>query len=142
MANEMAGMLAVFGAIIGVLLLFGVIVYVYMALTLMAVAKRLKDPQPWLAWIPVANLVLIARLAKMHWWPVLLLATVLISWIPVVGQVIYLIAIIVLSVFTIIWQWKVCEARGKPGWWVLLTFIPIIGMVWYFILWGILAWGE
>ncbi|MBT6774184.1 hypothetical protein HOA91_02335 [Candidatus Woesearchaeota archaeon] len=142
MANDLMGLTAILGAMIGVLLLFGIAFYVYVALALMAVAKRLNDPQPWLAWIPVGNMVLMARLAKMHWWPVLLLTTILIMWIPVVGQVIYFIAIIIFSIFTIIWQWKICEARDHPGWWVLLTFIPIVGMVWYFIMWGILAWGE
>jgi hypothetical protein len=134
----MVSLLPDMGFLMGFLAVFvviGIAAYVYFALALMAVAKKLKDPQPWLAWIPIANMVLIARLAKMHWWPVLLLIAV---FIPIVGFV----ASIVLGVFMFIWMWKVLEALGKPGWWVLLTLIPFVGGIWQFIMWGIMAWGE
>jgi len=122
------------GFMVAALLMF-VAVYVYTALTLMTVAKRLKDKQPWLAWIPIANMVLLARLAKMHWWPVLLVIGAL---IPVVG----FLFVIALAVFGIIWTWKVCEARKRPGWWSLLVLIPLAGSIWYLVMWGILAWSK
>ena len=122
--------------------IIGVGIYVYAALALMTVAKRLGDKQPWLAWIPVANLVLMARLAKMHWWPVLLLLSLLIVWIPVIGQALYIISIVTLSVFGVIWLWKICEARKRPGWWAILIIIPLFGSIWMLILLGILAWSK
>ena len=124
----LAGFMAV-GAVIGV------IFYVYIALTLMTVAKKLGDKQPWLAWIPVANLVLLARLAKMHWWPVLLLIGLFIPFLN-------FLASIALAVFLIIWQWKICEARNRPGWWAILQIIPVVGGIWALVMWGILAWGK
>jgi hypothetical protein len=130
-----ANMVPSLGLMIGVFMFVGLLFYVYAALTLMFTAKKLNDSQPWLAWIPVANFVLMARLAKMHWWPVLLLIAFL---IPILNFV----AIIVFTVFMVIWQWKICEARNRPGWWVLLQFIPFFGSLWYLIMWGILAWGE
>jgi hypothetical protein len=71
----------------------------------------------------------------MHWWPVLLLIGFFIPFINFV-------AMIAFAVFVIMWLWKICEARGKPGWWAILTLIPFAGGIWALIMWGILAWGE
>ena len=123
------------GAFFGVMVVVGIVFYIYMALALMFTAKKLNDPQPWLAWIPVANFVLMARLAKMHWWPVLLIIGFI---IPILN----FIAMIAFTVYMVIWQWKICEARNRPGWWVILQFVPFIGGIWTLVMWGILAWSE
>ena len=135
MVYDINTLMPLLGALVGVLIFVGLLFYVYMALALMAVAKRLKDPQPWLAWIPVGNLVLMARLAKMHWWPVLLMIGM---FIPFVNFV----AMIALIIFVFIWQWKICEACEHPGWWPILQLVPFIGGIWSLIMWGILAWRE
>lgn len=132
------GLGAVMGLIAGMLVVFIIIaiaLYIYQALALMNIAKRTKTENEWLAWIPVGNLVLMANIAKMHWWPVLLLVLVFVPFIN-------FLAIIALVVFYIIWLWKICEVRGKPGWWAILTIIPFVGGIWMLILMGILAWGE
>ncbi len=136
------GLGAFMGLIAGMFVVFLIIaiaLYVYSALALMNVAKRTKTENEWLAWIPVGNLVLMANIAKMHWWPVLLLIGLL---IPVLNFFLIWPIIIVLMVFIMIWMWKICEARGKPGWWAILTLIPFVGGIWGLIMWGILAWGE
>ena len=71
----------------------------------------------------------------MHWWPSLLL---LVTWIPYVG----LISAIVFIIFSIIWMWKTFEAIKKPGWWVLLNFIPLVGTLIYLVLLGVAAWSK
>jgi len=48
----------------------------------------------------------------------------------------------VFYIFTIIWAYKICEIRKRPGWWAILTIIPMLGWLWGFIMWGILAWGQ
>lgn len=136
------GTALVFMSFFLIIILLGLVFYIYSSLTLMFTAKRLKDKQPWLAWIPVGNLVLMSRLAKMHWWPILMFLSILLVIIPIIGIVIYCIALLIFSVFYYIWNWKICEARKKPGWWVLLTLIPFVGWVWYFVMWGILAWDK
>lgn len=110
-------------------------VYVFMSLALMAVAKKLKTEPAWLAWVPIGNLYLMSKMAKMHWWPILLLIGYVIPYINIITN-------IALMVFMIIWQWKVCEARKRPGWWAVLQLIPVVGWIWAFIMWGILAWGK
>ena len=113
-----------------------VAIYIYQAMALMTVAKRLGEKKDaWFAWIPILNLVLMAKLAKMPWWPVIFF---LVGFIPWVG---FLFSIAGM-VFMTIWVWRICEARGKPGWWAVLAVIPIIGWVWSFVMWGILAWSK
>lgn len=112
-----------------------ILFYVYSSLTLMFTARKLKEPDAWLAWIPVGNLILMSRLAKMPWWPALF---VIGMFIPFIGS----LTTIALMVFIYIWWWKITEARKMPGWIVLLSLIPILGNLWGFVLWGILAWKE
>ncbi len=133
--GALASMFALGVLFIVLVLLFILALYLYTSLALMAVAKRLKDPAPWLAWIPIANLVLMARLAKMHWWPVLLLIGAL---IPLLG----IFFALAFAVFAFIWQWKICEARKRPGWWALLQLIPFVGGIWGLVMWGLLAWSK
>lgn len=136
--QDMFGVGAIMTLIAGFLIFFialALVVYVYSSFALMTLANRLKTGPSWLAWIPFANLALIAKMAKMPWWPVLL---ILIAWIPVIGQ----IAMIALLVFVIIWTWKVCEARNRPGWWAVLQIIPFVGGIWSLVMLGILAWAK
>ena len=131
----MGSILGVFFAMMAVILAVFVVTYVYVALTMMFTAKRLKVNEAWLAWNPVGNVYLLSQMAKMDWWPILLILGV---GIPFIGWAFSL----ALFGFVIAWTYKVCEARRRPGWWALLTLIPFFGWIWMFVMWGILAWGE
>jgi hypothetical protein len=128
----LAGLGAVIaGALIAFLVIYLIViiaVYIYMGLALMKVAQRTKTENAWLAWVPIGNVYLMSKIAKMPWWPMLLFI------IPIVN--------IVAIVFIFIWTWKICEARNRPGWWSLVTIVPVIGGIWSLIMWGILAWGK
>ena len=138
------GLLAAFMAIFIILIFVMIAVYIYFALALMKVAKRTQTKPAWLAWIPIANLYLLSKVAKMHWWPIIILflANILAGFQNTIVSLIGSIFSLVFVIFVIIWTWKVCEIRGKPGWWAVITIIPLFGWIWWFILWGILAWGE
>lgn len=112
-----------------------IVFYVYSSLTLMLTANKLKMEKSWLAWIPIANLFLMAKMAKMHWGPILLL---IVAVIPFIGS----LAAIAFAVFVYVWWWKICEVRKMPGWYVLPTLIPVLGGIWALILWGMLAWRK
>lgn len=136
-ASPILGGLAFLFSGVGLILLIAV--YVYQAWAFMTIAQKTKTPNAWLAWIPVANVYLLSQMAKMHWWPVLL---ILIGWVPIIGQ----IGLIVLAVYSVIWMWKVAEARNRPGWWGLIItlggIIPIVGSVLSAVFLGLLAWTE
>jgi hypothetical protein len=95
--------------------------YVYIALAVKTIAEKTNTENPWLAWIPIANFVLLLNIAKKPiWWIVLLL-------IPLVNIVIVVM----------IWM-AVAEARSKPGWWGVLMLVPGVS----FIVPGYLAWSD
>jgi hypothetical protein len=55
-------------------LLFFAVFYVYTALALMTIATKTNTPNGWLAWIPIANIILMLNIArKPIWWIVLFL---------------------------------------------------------------------
>ena len=131
------------GALLGFLVAFlvaaliiAILVYIYTSLAFMAIARRKKMDTPGLAWIPVIGPALIAsRIAKMPWWPILLLIGIV---IPFIGGVFF----IAFGVFFIIWMWKTFEALNKPGWWAILPIIPLVGQIIFLIFLGIAAWGK
>jgi len=109
-----AGMIMVF-------LVFAAACYVYMALALQTIADKTKTENSWLAWIPIANMVLMLNVAKKPiWWIVLF-------FIPVVN-IIFII---------IVWM-AMAEARGKPSWWGILMIVPVVNLITP----GVLAWAD
>jgi hypothetical protein len=99
----------------------GLAMYVYIALAVKTIAEKTNTENPWLAWIPIANFVLLLNIAKKPiWWIVLLL-------IPLVNIII----------IVMIWM-AVAEARSKPSWWGILMLVPGVS----FIVPGYLAWSD
>jgi hypothetical protein len=109
------------GGMLLFILVFAAAIYVYMALALSTIATKTHTENPWLAWIPIANIVLMLNIAKKPiWWIVLF-------FIPIVS--------IVMAI--IVWM-GIAEARGKPNWWGILLIVPIVN----FIVPGYLAWAD
>ena len=112
---------AALGGFFTICLVLGVALYAYMALALQTIATKTNTESPWLAWIPIVNLILLLNIAKKPiWWFLLLL-------IPLVGIVVAII----------VWM-GVAEARGKPNWWGVLLIVPVLGI----IVPGYLAWSD
>ena len=87
----------------------------------MALAKKTGAEPVWFAWIPILNLILMAKIAGVELW------TVILALLPIV------------NIFTIVWWWmKIAEGRGKPSWWGILMIVPIVN----FVIMGMLAWGS
>ncbi len=100
---------------------FFIAIYVYFALAFQTIAKKTNTPDDWWAWVPIMNLLLVAKIAKKEvWWGLLCL-------IPLVG-----------IVFAIILMMGVAEARNKPNWWGILMIVPVAN----FIVPGYLAWAD
>jgi hypothetical protein len=116
---------AVMGVILIPALVIGLAVYVYTSLAYMEIAKKLNHPNPWFAWVPILNFVLILQLADMSPWLILL------ALIPGVNG----IAMLILSVMTMM---KICEKRGMDKNLGFLMLVPVANLV----LPGILAWKK
>lgn len=113
--------MAAMGAFFLVFLVFGLAFYVYISLALQTIATKTHTENPWLAWIPIANIILMLNIAKKPlWW-------ILLFFIPLVG-IIFMV---------IVWM-AVAEARGKPNWWGILMIVPLVNLV----VPGYLAWVD
>ena len=127
--NDMFGpFLALIGAFILVFIVIFIAIYIYFALALMAIAKKTKTKNGWLAFIPIANVYLMTQIAKL---PGLYTFALLLGLIPFIGS----IALILFFVY--LW-WKIAEQINRPGWWGILLMIPIVN----FIIILIMAWGS
>lgn len=98
-----------------------IVVYVYFAYTLMVIANKVGEKNSWLAWIPIANIFLMLKVARLsYWW-------ILGFFVPI------------LNFILLIWIFMGMSARrGFNKWMGLLVLIPFIGP---FIINGLLAWG-
>ena len=108
---------------VGFLFIFVIfaVFYIYFALATQTIAKKTNTENGWLAWIPIANLILWANIAKKPiWWGILCL-------IPLIG-----------IVFTILLWMAIAEARKKPSWWGILLIVPVVNL----IVPGYLAWSD
>ena len=112
-------------AFMGAFIVVGIVIvaalYAYIALALQTIATKTNTENPWLAWIPIVNIILMLNIAKKPiWWFILFL-------IPFVG--------LIMSI--IVWM-GIAEARNKPSWWGILLIVPIVGI----IVPGYLAWSD
>jgi hypothetical protein len=152
-AGEIAA-LAIFSIVLLVFtLVFTVIVaglYIYASLAFVAIAKRLKRKDGNIAWIPfVGKLILAARISKKKAWSLWFYLSFLLIPFMFFGNlgfnifaVIFIVfSVIFITVFSIIWHWKMFEAVNRPGWWILLIFVPQVGGILYYVFLGIAAWG-
>ena len=115
-----------------VAIVIGLILYVYMALCLMFIAQKTGTKYPWLAWIPIANVFLMAMIAKKPWWWALIVVIAFglasafmrgdIGWLGWVFEIVGLVFMV------LIWI-DIFRARNRPAWWVVLMFIPIVNLV-------------
>lgn len=153
--NNYDSLVALLPLILGLILFFFVlmlIVYIYSSLAFMAISRKTGVGPAGIAWIPfVGKPLLSAKIAKMHWWPLLLLLVYILN--PIAGladstvvaisaMIIVWTGTIIFMIYWIIWGWKVFEAVGRPGWWMILSIIPLLGFVLYLILLGVAAWGK
>ncbi|WP_271253929.1 DUF5684 domain-containing protein [Pseudanabaena sp. Chao 1811] len=98
---------------------FGLVAYIFTSFCLMKIADKLKIPNSWLSWIPIAQIWVMVRAAgKPGWWVILFL-------IPLVNFVIGLIVF-----------FSIPTSLNKSSLYGLLLFVPILGVFLYF---GLLA---
>lgn len=143
--------LFILGAII-LLIMLAIAAYIYTSFAFMYIGRKIGVKYPEIAWVPlIGKPLMTSHIAKMHWWPILLLiAPVINPFLLLSDSLEYLIAITVIVfvaslVFTIyyyIWRWKMFDASGRPGAWILFLLIPFVGFIIYFVLLGITAWGK
>ena len=87
-------------------------IYAYFAFSLQTIASKTNIENGWFAWVPIANVYLMCKIAgKPGWW-------VLLFVIPFVNIVIMII----------VWM-GIAEARLKQNWLGILMIIPIANLI-------------
>ncbi len=131
--NAVAGG-AIIALIAGALVLFLIIfaaLYVYLALALQSIGRKMGYERSWFAWIPFLNTAMIFQLGGFHWaWVFLFLGV----FIPFVGGI-FGVAIAILA---IVCFWRIFKKAGYNGALSLLLLVPIARL----IMLGILAWEK
>ena len=95
--------------------------FIYYAVATQVIARKTSTAHGWLAWIPIANLILWANIARRPvWWGLLCI-------VPLANLV-----------FTVLLWMAIAEARKKPGWWGILMIVPVVNL----IVPGYLAWAD
>jgi hypothetical protein len=127
-AGGAGGLLAFFAAMAVVMIVFCIAMYIYSALVLMAIAKKTNTPNGWMAWVPIANIILMLNIAGLPWYWIF---AIFVGVIPFFGGLALMAGIA--YVF-----WLIAEKRKFPGWYGILCAVPIVNLVFM----GILAWTE
>lgn len=109
-------------------LIIALILYLYMSWATMVIARKTNTPGPKLAFVPVANVYLMAKMADLSGWYT---TSLLLAFIPFIG------GFITLATFAYIW-WRIAKKLGRPGYWGILMLVPVVNL---FIL-GNMAWGK
>ena len=87
--------------------------YVLVTFPLWRLAKFNDDPNAWVAWVPLANLTTVMKLARLNPWLALIVA------VPLVG-----------GIFLIVTYFRIPATFGRStGWGVALWLLNFIG--WY-----------
>jgi Family of unknown function (DUF5684) len=110
-----------FGGFLVIFCFLVLVLYVYHALALQTIATKTNTENPWFAWIPILNIILMLNIAKKPiWWIILCL-------IPLVN----------IAILIVVWM-GIAEARSKPNWWGILVIVPGANL----IVPGYLAWSD
>lgn len=91
------------------LLTYGILMYVYFALSLSTIGKKLKKDNCILAWIPIANVIFALELAGRPWW-----------WI-----FLFLIPIVNIIIAVVMWM-DIAKNSNQSKWLGIIGIIPII----------------
>ena len=95
--------------------------YVYFALALSTIAKKTNTENAWMAWVPIANVILMLNVAKKPIW-----------WI-----ILFLVPFVNIIIIIMLWM-GIAEARNKPAWMGVLMIVPVANL----IVPALLAWTD
>ncbi len=117
-----------------VLLVVPVLIYVFVALMLFLIAKKTNTAMPWLAFIPIAQFVLVLNIAgKPIWWIVVFFLPAIGSALGFVDQTVgtyaSLAGSVVVMIASLLIALGIANARGKSVVWGILLFLPCTSII-------------
>lgn len=129
-----AAILAALAGMFVLLFIVAIAGYLISAFFLMKIFDKAGVEGKWRAWVPVYNSVVFTKLGDLSPWTILIAwgAAILLSWVPVIGQILPILPGIVL----LLAAWRVgLKLQKEPVWLVLAFFLSIVWL-------GILAFDK
>ena len=103
---------AIMTAFAWIVWIINIAIYAFTAFCLQTIARKTDTEHGWLAWIPIANIYIMCKIAgKPGWWTILF-------FIPIVN-IVFLV---------IVWM-GMAEARNKNRWLGILAIVPVVNYV-------------
>jgi len=139
------GIAALFGTFFLFIFLIAFASYVFVALGLYTMAQRRNIENPWIAWIPVAQLYILGRVIRTLniggyeipqvelVLPGIAIASAVLGMIPLIGTVISIAAAVV-SFFALYKLYKIHRPDQAVLYLVLSIIIPFMGPVFIFLM--------
>ena len=114
--------------------IFAIGFYILSSIFLMKIFEKAGVQGKWRAWVPIYNYMVFSKLGDLNPWLILIAigASILLSWIPVIGWVVGLLPLVV----TLLAAWRVGLKLQKEAVWLILYFF--LSIVWL----GILAFDK
>jgi hypothetical protein len=114
--------------------IFAIAFYILSSIFLMKIFDKAGVQGKWRAWVPIYNLMVFSKLGDLSPWLILIAigASILLSWIPVIGWVVGLLPLVV----SLLAAWRVGLKLQKEAVWLILYFFLTI--IWL----GILAFDK
>lgn len=135
-SNNTADAGALGGLLAGLVAFYGIIAFVCIAIAVVQIIARwkifVKAGQPgWKAIIPVYNLIVLCQIVGINpWWIAIAFGPLLFAWIPVLGVLFYIFAIVAMTYFEILLAVDITNAFGKDtnktGWALFYFAAPFI----------------
>jgi len=112
--------------ILPLVLFFALIGYVLTSWFLMKIFEKAGVQGKWRAWVPLYNSLIFAKLGDLNPWWLLILwgGGIVLSWVPVLGNLIILAAFL----YTLLAAWRVGLKLQKEAIWLILYFF--LSIVW------------
>ncbi|MET0734076.1 MAG: large exoprotein [Microbacterium sp.] len=109
-----------------IFLIFALAGYVLTSWFLMKIFEKAGVQGKWRAWVPLYNTLIFAKLGDLNPWWLLILwgGGIVLSWVPVLGNLIFLAAFI----YTLLAAWRVGLKLQKEAVWLILYFF--LSIVW------------
>jgi Tfp pilus assembly protein PilF len=117
-----------------------IVFYLFLSFMLFLIAKKTNTSLPWLAFIPIAQVVLMLNISgKPLWWLILLLLPLASPALAIVGAVdptdgilVMVLTLILILVPMVAWLFislGIARARGKSAVWGILLFLPCLNLI-------------
>ncbi len=110
----------------GVIILIAAAGYIYFSICLYFIARKMDVPNPWLAWVPIANMwTFVSAAGKEWWWIAVIAGLFLLTIVPIAGLLFYLAGIC-----ATVYLWMcITENLGRNKWLGLLMLVPLVNLV-------------